>query len=112
MENAKIYGLCLERLKHQIRNARTKAGSGRMLIECYCSAEAEDIIDIMELYDIEERSDEALTDKLEDLAFTVSVLLKETLSFGRDGRGQWGLYLVLPDSASSPSEPELAAAAA
>ncbi len=112
MDNAKIYGLCLERLKHQIRNARRFRKEARVLIEGYLTGDIEEIIDLLELYDIELRTDEALTEKLDELAFTASVLLRETLTFGYDGRGHLGLYVMLPEAVSSPSVRELETVAA
>ena len=62
----KIYGLCLERLKHQIKNAgnRVKAETyfcpDQVLLESYNTGERQDIIDILELYDLEERTFDSL----------------------------------------------------
>lgn len=103
MEGAKIYGLCLERLKYQIKNARQRAEKENMpekkniVLECYNTGGMEDIIDILELYDIEHRTIEAVTEKLDDLAYTVSVLTKETLKFDFSPDGNLCLSLVLKD---------------
>ncbi len=102
MEGVKIYGLCLERLRHQIDNAirRSEDGAsvsqGRMLLESYNTGEIEEIIDILELYDVEDRIEEAVREKLEDLAYTVSELLRETVSFDYTIEGHLGLYLSMP----------------
>lgn len=100
MEAAKIYGLCLERLAHQTRIAKQRINgrhlnNGKVLLESYNTADIEDIIDILELYDIEARTDEGLKEKLEDLAYTVSELMREVLFFDYTEEGHMGLYLSL-----------------
>jgi hypothetical protein len=101
MEGSKIYGLCLERLKYQIDNARVRFGGALsrqaepVLLESYNTGDREDIIDILELYDIEERTPERLNEKLEELSYSASVLLRETLSFDYTDEGHLGLYLAL-----------------
>jgi len=97
-DTAKIYGLCLQRLKYQINNARQRINgngkrAGGFLLECYNTGDVDDIIDILELYDIEERTIEAVMNKLDDLAYTVSALTSELLSFGFTENGCLGLYL-------------------
>ena len=106
MEGVKIYGLCLERLKHQITKAKERTGKnvavedGPLLLESYNTAELEDIIDILELYDIENRTFSEVTEKLKDLAYTVSELVREAISFGYTAEGHLGLYLSLPKEAA------------
>lgn len=101
MEGAKIYGLCIERLRHQINNAKYRVEKEGMqdqelyLLESYNSGEIDDIIDILELYDIEDRTPAQVNEKLEELAYTVSILTRETLSFGYTDNGHLGLYLAL-----------------
>lgn len=102
MEAAKIYGLCLERITHQIINAKRrvngeKQGNGQVLLESYNTGDIEDIIDILELYDIETRTNEGLKEKLEDLAYTVSAFMREVLFFDYTEEGHMGLYLSLKD---------------
>ncbi|MGD1075089.1 MAG: hypothetical protein ABR903_03295 [Thermodesulfovibrionales bacterium] len=105
----KIYGLCLERLQYQIKNAKnpvkawTHPCPDQILLESYRAGDLEDIVDILELYDLEERTFESLKEKLEDLAYTVSVLINETLTFGFDEDGHLGLYLSIRDRSFSPS---------
>ncbi|HYA32194.1 MAG TPA: hypothetical protein VED67_05480 [Thermodesulfovibrionales bacterium] len=105
MEGVKIYGLCLERLKYQITNARKKRGSERpecpqrILLECYNTGEPDDIIDILELYDVKEGTFTEVNEKLEDLAYTVSELVRETVLFDYTDEGHLGLYLALPKEA-------------
>jgi hypothetical protein len=98
MLDAKIYGLCLERIKHQILNARTR-GEGKVLLETYCTTDTGEIVDILELYDLEERTDEGLWEKLSELAFTVSLLVGHTLEFGHGPDGEIGLFVVFTDDA-------------
>jgi hypothetical protein len=101
MEGAKIYGLCIERLKCQIRNAKSKRDKSsypvreKMLIESYNTGDIDDIVDILELYDVEEHTSGQVREKLEELAYTVSVLTREALSFGITHEGYFGLYLTL-----------------
>ena len=100
MEAAKISGLCLGRIAHQIRiaNQRISGGhphNGLILLESYNTGDIEDIIDILELYDIEARTNEGLKEKLEDLAYTVSEFMREVLFFDYTEEGHMGLYLSL-----------------
>jgi hypothetical protein len=115
MEGVKIYGLCLERLRHQITNARRRGESEergfqrRILLESYNTGELEEIIDILELYDVEERTEEIVRQKLEDLAYTVSELVRETISFDYTDEGYLGLYIALKETAGLPYETVAAA---
>ncbi len=108
MDSVKIYGLCLERLRHQIKNARQRfeekesGYSAQVILECYNTGDLDDIIDILELYDVKERTFEGVKEKLDDLAFTVSELIRETLLFDFTANGDLGLYLALKDE--SPYE--------
>ncbi|MBZ0154859.1 MAG: hypothetical protein K8I29_01420 [Alphaproteobacteria bacterium] len=101
MEEAKIYGLCLERLRYQIRNAKRKKDNGsylspgKILLESYNTGDIDEIVDILELYDVEERTTGQVWEKLEDLAYTVCILTREALSFGITPEGCFGLYLAL-----------------
>jgi hypothetical protein len=115
MEGVKIYGLCLERLRYQITNARKRVGSEgpeypeRVLMESYNTGETDEIIDILELYDIEDRTPDIVREKLEDLAYTVSELVRETVLFDYTDEGHLGLYLALPkESAVSLYEAAMA----
>jgi len=116
MEGVKIYGLCLERLKHQITNAKKRVEDNAdlcrdiFLLECYNTGEIEDIIDILELYDIEDRTHELLREKLEDLAYTVSELLRENLSFDYTSNGHLGLYLAVYGESEVAQQKEVLAA--
>ena len=106
MEAAKIYGLCLERIAHQIIRAKQRINggqqhNGQILLESYNTGDIEDIIDILELYDIEVRTNEALKEKLADLAYTVSELMREVLFFDYTEEGHMGLYLSLKGEPSN-----------
>lgn len=99
MDDAKIYNVCLMRVKHQIVKAKERIGGGSLpeggiILESYNSGDVEDIIDILEIYDIEDRTSEGLIEKLEDLAYTVSMLVREKIAFDYDEKGNLGLYLV------------------
>lgn len=103
MLEAKIYGLCLERLRHQIKKARENGAiTGNYLLEGYNTADIDDIIDILELYDLEERSYDGLMQKLDDLAYTVSVLTQEKLFFDFTEEGHLGLYLSITKNIEMP----------
>ena len=110
MEEIKIYGLCLERLRYQIVNAKKKVNGDalsiqeRFLLESYNTAEIDDIIDILELYDVEERTSNHVKEKLEELADTVSLLLQETLTFDLTDDGHLGLYLLTSNESLSMLE--------
>jgi len=95
LENFKLYGVCVERLKHQLALARKRVGDravDRVVLEGYQTGDIDEIIDILELYDIEEETPEALRGKLEDLAHDVSLFIKETIEFGYDDNGNLCLY--------------------
>lgn len=116
MEGVKIYGLCLERLRHQITSAQKRVkDDGALcrdifLLESYNTGEIDDIIDILELYDIADRTHELLREKLNDLAYTVSELLRERLFFDYTSNGHLGLYLtVRAESLTARQEESLAA---
>jgi len=99
MDEAKIYNVCLMRVKHQVTNARQRLNGwipaeGRLILESYNTGDIEEIVDILELYDLIDRTQEGLLEKLDDLAYTVSVLVKDTIAFDFDERGNLGLYLV------------------
>jgi hypothetical protein len=110
MEDVKIYGLCLERLKYQTGLAIKKLNSDapsiqdRVLLESYNTAEIDDIIDILELYDVEESTSNHVREKLEELACTVSLLLRETLAFDLTDDGHLGLYLLTRDESLSQNK--------
>jgi hypothetical protein len=103
MEEVKIYGLCLERLRYQIGNAKKKVTGDaqaipeRILLESYNSADLDDIIDILELYDVEDRTENQVRERLEELAYTVSLFLRDTLTFDVTNDGHLGLYLLTGD---------------
>ena len=99
MDDAKIYNVCLMRVKHQITkaNERLEDGSapeGGIILESYNTGDLEEIIDILELYDIEDRTPAGLAEKLEDLSYTVSVLVREKIVFEYDEKGNLGLQYI------------------
>ena len=100
MDEAKIYNVCLQRVKFQITSAKQRLNGsipagGRIVLESYQTGEIDEIIDILELYDLEAHTREGLAEKLEDLAYTVSVLVKEKVAFDYDEKGDLGLCLTL-----------------
>ena len=116
MEGVKIYGLCLERLRHQIAKAGERAkqnvsdAAGRILLESYNTGELDDIVDILELYDLKDTTFSEVYEKLEELAYTVSELLRERVMFAYTAEGHLGLYLVVNREASVSGHPEVLAA--
>jgi hypothetical protein len=96
MLDTKIYGLCLERIKHQILNARTR-GEDKVLLETYCTADTGEIIDILELYDLDNKTDQGLWEKLDELACTISLLLGYQMKFGYGPDGEIGLFVFFRD---------------
>jgi len=99
--DGKFYGMCLVRVEQQLSlaEARIKEGkernSDRVLLESYCSADPEDICDILEIYDLQNMDEASLFEKLEELADTVSILTKSSLSFGYSEEGHIGLFASL-----------------
>ena len=98
MDEAKIYNVCLQRVKFQITNAKQRLNNsipkhGRVVLESYQTGDMDEIIDILELYDLDSHTPEGLAVKLEDLAYTVSLLVKEEISFEYDDRGNLCLCL-------------------
>lgn len=116
MKDTKIYGLCLERLKFQIDKACERLSQGKVscdrgiLLESYQTAHIDDIIDILELYDIEDHSPEGLQEKLEELAYTASVLMRKRIYFGSTPEGHLGIYVDLAVQPSALREDVPAAA--
>jgi hypothetical protein len=106
MDEVKIYGLCLGRIKYQLtiagkKHAETSSAQGNVLLESYCTSNIDDLIDILDLYDIEDRTWDGLMNKLDDLAQTVSALMRKTLMFAITDEGHLGLYFVTSDTVYS-----------
>lgn len=100
MEDAKIYNVCLMRVSHQIVKAKQRRKDGLFFgslitLESYNTGDMDDIIDILEIYDLEDRSPKGLSEKLDDLSYTVSVLVREKIFFDYDEKGNLGLCLEL-----------------
>jgi hypothetical protein len=102
METASICGLCLERLKYQIKNAKKKTengggqtGPGKILLESYNTDDPAEIVDILEIYHVKDRTLEGVQETLAELAYSASVLTREALHFGINEEGHFGLFLSL-----------------
>jgi hypothetical protein len=109
MEEGKIYNVCLQRVKFQITNAMRRLNNdtppqGRLILESYNSGDIEEIIDILEIYDLEDRTRTGLTEKLDDLAYTVSALVRTQIAFDYDEKGNLGLFLVVDERKEEFSE--------
>ncbi|UCG78583.1 MAG: hypothetical protein JSV21_01745 [Nitrospirota bacterium] len=94
----KIYGLCLERLKHQVILAKKRYSSdphkynGKVIMESYNTGEIEEIIDILELYDLEDKTLSSVKDKLDDLARDASLMVMNPVMFDFTPKGHLGIY--------------------
>src|SRR5208282_841552 len=102
METASICGLCLERLKYQIRNAKKRTVSsggqarpGEILLESYNTGDPDEIVDILEIYHVKDRTLEGVQETLAELAYSASVLTREPLHFGFNEEGHFGLFLSI-----------------
>lgn len=97
MQQAKIYGVCLERVSELIGKAKKRLNGcihgSRVLLESYHTCDLDDIIYILELYDIEEHTQGGLRKELEYVASAISDVTGETLTFGYTETGHLGLYL-------------------
>lgn len=100
IEGVKIYGVCMERLEHQIKLAKTRiannpdiAKTKTMVLESYNTGDMDEIIDILELYDLPDDNEEAVLNKLEEVALSVSILARETITFDFCDKGFLCLYL-------------------
>jgi hypothetical protein len=117
MDEGKIYNICLQRVKFQITNAMQRLKnatppSGRLILESYNSGDIEEIIDILEIYDLEDRTRNGLAEKLDDLTYTVSALVRTQIAFDYDEKGNLGLYLVIDGNTEKFSETRTALAVA
>ena len=102
METLSICGLCLERLKYQINNAKkrtsnngSRSGAGKILLESYNTGDPDDIVDILEIYHIKDRTLEGVQETLDELAYSASVLTRESLHFDFNEDGHLGLFLSI-----------------
>ncbi|TAN40711.1 MAG: hypothetical protein EPN25_06705 [Nitrospirae bacterium] len=118
MDEAKIYNVCLQRVKFQITNAKKRLAASHvtadaMVLESYNTGDLVEIIDILEIYDLEDHTPQGLKEKLQDLAYTVSVMVRDTIAFDFDDKGHLALYWVVEDAAAvTVTENEEALAAA
>ncbi|MGD0283209.1 MAG: hypothetical protein ABSB95_12705 [Dissulfurispiraceae bacterium] len=102
METLSICGLCLERLKYQIRNAKKRTVNsggqtrpGKILLESYNTGDPDEIVDILEIYHVKDRTLDGVQETLDELAYSASVLTREALHFGLNEEGHFGLFLSL-----------------
>lgn len=98
IKDFKLYNVCVVRLKHQIELARKndKVSGGRALLESYCTGDLEELIDIHELYDLEDRTLEGMMRKLDMVAKDAGLFVKEEVEFGFNEEGHLCLYLLEP----------------
>jgi hypothetical protein len=101
IEGVKIYGVCMDRLAHQIKLAKARLlknpalSNNKMVLESYNTGDMDDIIDILELYDLPENDMDSVLNKLDEVAMSVSVLARETIVFDFCEKGFLCLYLVV-----------------
>ncbi len=99
MRRVKIYGICLERLADLISKAKERLnGNGygnRVLLESYRTGDINDLVYILELFDLDEQTQKGLREELDRLAYAISVLTHEILTFGYTEEGHLGLYLTV-----------------
>jgi hypothetical protein len=98
LKDFKLYGLCIMRLKHQIKIAQEQGRmcGDRVLLESYCTGDIDDIIDILELYDLKERTREALMELLGEISDDVALFLKDhKIGFDFNEEDELCLYCVL-----------------
>ncbi len=98
-QDFKLYGLCVVRLKHQIALAKERGRmcDGRVALESFCTGEVEEIVDLLELYDLKVNMDDSrqgLGAMLEELAQDASLFVREPLAFDYDENGELCLYLL------------------
>lgn len=101
MIRGKVNGVCLQRVAQLISKAKERLNGniyqGQVLLESYCTGDVEDIVHILVLYHLRERTREGLAKELEKLAFALSRIAHEELSFGYCESGNLGLYLTITD---------------
>ena len=92
----KLYGLCIMRLRHQIAlsKERGRMCMGRDVLESFCTGEVEEIVDLLELYDLQSRTREGLLKMLGELANDASLFVREPLAFDFDEQDKLCLYLL------------------
>ena len=108
LQDFKLYGLCVMRLKHQIALAKERGRmcNGRVALESFCTGEVEEIVDLLELYDLRDLKDIsrlALDAMLCELAGDASLFVREPLAFDYDESGDLCLYLL--EEAQVKAEP-------
>ena len=108
METLSICGLCVERLKYQINNAKKRTSNNggqtrpeKVLLESYNTGDPDEIVDILEIYHVKDRTLEGVQETLAELAYSASALTRESLHFGINEEGHFGLFLSLNATVSN-----------
>lgn len=108
MKNSKIYGICLDRLSELIGKAKVRMNGSRqdrqVLLESYNTGNVNDIVYILDLYDLEEHTYTGLIKELEFVASSISEVMRETLTFGYCESGHLGLYLAGDNTSARTGE--------
>lgn len=101
VEGAKVYGICLGRLEFQVKNALERLKKDPVLydrqrgfaLESYNTDDMDEIVDLLEIYDVPDRKRETIMKKLAEVAYSASLLVGATVEFGFCEAGFLCLYL-------------------
>jgi hypothetical protein len=95
-------------LKFQIDNAKKRTTNnsgqtltGKILLESYNTGDLDEIVDILEIYHVKDRTLEGVQETLDELAYSASVLSRESLQFGFNEEGHFALFLSLNPTAAN-----------
>ena len=102
VEGVKVYGLCLERLEYQIKNAFKTLEKNPSLcdsekgyiLESYYTSDMDEIVDLLEIYDVADEEKETIMEKLSEVAYSASLLVGEKLKFDFCSDGDLCIYLI------------------
>jgi len=105
VEGAKVYGICLERLELQVKNAKSRIKKDPSVynpekgfaLESYNTGDMDEIVDLLEIYDVPDKKRETIMKKLAEVAYSASLLVGETVEFGFCEEGFLCLYLKLSE---------------
>ena len=118
LQDFKLYGLCIMRLRHQIQRALDsgRMRDGRVELESFCTAETDEIVDLLELYDLEDRTRAGLMEMLGELAADASLFVSGQIEFAFNEESELSLYLLAEEAEArswemQPAEREEPAAA-
>lgn len=82
----------MEIARSKIKKENLREGD-RVILESFNTSDIDDIVDILELYDIENKQPETVKEKIEELAESVSLMIREIVEFDFAYNGHLCLYL-------------------